>query len=99
MPLVKVIRHGQITLPSGIRHALNLQEGDYLEADLEQDRIVLKPTVVLDRSQAMKRLHRLLDHVHAQNEQFSDEEVERDVMEATRAVRRQKRHVKGRAGH
>ena len=99
MPLVKVIRHGQITLPSEIRLALNIKEGDYLEAELTKDRIVLKPTVVLNRSQAIKRLNELLNQVHAQNEQFSEEEVERDVLAAIQAVRRQKRHAKSRAGH
>lgn len=99
MPLVKVIRHGQITLPAKFRQALSLKEGDYLEAQLRDDQIVLKPQVVLARAQAIKRLHRLMDKVQARNERFSDEEIERDVLEAIQAVRRRKRHAQGRTRH
>lgn len=93
MPLVKVIRHGQITLPAEFRRALDLKEGDYLEVEIEGDRIILKPKVVLDRTEAIERLHRLMDKVQARNEDFSEEEVERDVREAIRAVRDRRGHA------
>lgn len=93
MPLVKLIRHGQITLPAEFRRALDLKEGDYLEVEIEGDRIILKPKVVLDRTEAIERLHRLMDKVQARNEDFSEEEVERDVQEAIRAVRDRRRHA------
>lgn len=93
MPLVKVIRHGQITLPAEFRKALDLDEGDYLEAEMEQDRIVLKPKVILDRKEAIRKLHELMDRVQARNREFSEEEVERDVAEAIKAVRRRERHA------
>lgn len=89
MPLIKVIRHGQVTLPAKFRKALNVKEGDYLEADLKRDQIVLKPKVILDRAEAINRLNRLLDEVHAQNEDIPEEEVERDVLEAIQAIRQQ----------
>ncbi len=50
--LVKVSRSGQITIPAAIRQALNLQEGDYVEVSLADDRILLTPKQVVDRSQA-----------------------------------------------
>jgi AbrB family looped-hinge helix DNA binding protein len=93
MPLVKVIRHGQITLPAEFRKALDLDEGDYLEAEIDQDRIVLKPKIILDRKEAIKKLHELMDRVQARNAEFSEEEVERDVLEAIQAVRRREHHA------
>ena len=50
--LVKVSRSGQITIPAAIRQALNLREGDYVEVSLADDRIILIPKQVVDRSQA-----------------------------------------------
>jgi len=93
MPLVKIIRHGQITLPAKFRKALGLREGDYLEVEMERDRIILKPKVILDREEAIKKLHELMDKVQARNTDFSEEEVERDVAEAIQAVRHGKPHV------
>jgi len=48
MPLIKVKRHCQITLPSLIRKKFNIGEGDYLEIKQEGGTIVLKPVKVVD---------------------------------------------------
>ena len=87
MPLVKIIRHGQITLPKEVRSALRLKEGDYLEVDVEGGRIVLTPKVVLDREEAVRAFHELLDRVGGRHEHLPEEEVERDVLEAIQEVR------------
>jgi len=50
--LVKVTRGGQITIPAAIRQSLNIQEGDYVEVRLADDRVVLTPKQVVDKSQA-----------------------------------------------
>lgn len=92
LPFIKLIRHGQVTLPAKFRKSLNLKDGDYLEAELLEDRIVLKPTVVMGRQEAIKGLHQLMDEIQAQNEDYSDEEVMENVMEAIKHVRRKKRH-------
>jgi antitoxin MazE len=42
----------QITLPSDIVKKMRLQEGDNLDIILEDDKIVLKPVLVIDRSQS-----------------------------------------------
>ena len=49
MPIVKVIRNGQITLPKEFRDALGIDEGQILEAELENSRIVLKPLAFVER--------------------------------------------------
>jgi len=52
MPLVKVLRHGQVTLPKEFREILGVMEGDFLEAEMEGSRIMLKPKAVVDREAA-----------------------------------------------
>ena len=91
MPLVKVIRHGQITLPAGFRKELDIEEGDYLEADIEGTTIVLRPKVVLDQDQAVQALHRIMDKVQSRTEGVDPEVVEREVADAIRAVRERKK--------
>ena len=49
MPLVKVLRHGQVTLPKDFRKILGIIEGDLMEAELDGTRILLNPKAVVDR--------------------------------------------------
>ena len=50
MPLVKVRRAAQITLPLVIREAARLEEGDYLEAEVtETGAILLRPVNIAGR--------------------------------------------------
>ncbi len=58
--LVKIRGAAQITLPSDIRKALQVREGDYLEAELVEGGVFLKPVVVLDRAAARSRLLKTL---------------------------------------
>ena len=46
MALVKLRRAAQITLPREIREAVRLSEGDYLEASVTEDGILLTPVSV-----------------------------------------------------
>lgn len=43
--VVRVRQKGQVTLPLEVRRQLRLQEGDLLEASVENGRIVLQPVV------------------------------------------------------
>ena len=49
MPYVKVKERFQVTIPAQVRQALHIEEGDLLEAQVEDGRIVLKPKAVVDR--------------------------------------------------
>jgi antitoxin MazE len=42
----------QVTLPAEIVKKLDLKTGDNLEITLEDDRIVIKPVLIIDRSQS-----------------------------------------------
>ena len=49
MPVVKILRHGQITLPKEVRKILGVEEGDLLELGLEDARVFLQPKVLVDK--------------------------------------------------
>ena len=48
----KVTRHGQVTLPASIRRELGIEEGDLVEIEVIDDRAVLMPKKLVDKSQA-----------------------------------------------
>ena len=48
----KVTRHGQITLPAPIRKKLGIEEGDLVEIELIDEKAVLIPKRLVDKSQA-----------------------------------------------
>jgi AbrB family looped-hinge helix DNA binding protein len=49
MNVVKVLRHGQITLPKTLREELDIREGDILEIELERSRLILKTKMLVDK--------------------------------------------------
>jgi AbrB family looped-hinge helix DNA binding protein len=63
MPLTKITRNGQITLPASVREALRVKEGDYLEAEVVEGVVRLKPVTVVDREEADRQLQEILSRV------------------------------------
>jgi AbrB family looped-hinge helix DNA binding protein len=55
MPLVRVQRKGLITIPLKLREALGVEEGDLLNVELVEGKLVYKPQVVLDRGGTPRR--------------------------------------------
>ncbi len=52
MPMSKVTRHGQITLPVSVRKRLGIEEGDLVEIEVKGEKAVLVPKKLVDKSQA-----------------------------------------------
>jgi AbrB family looped-hinge helix DNA binding protein len=52
--LVQIHRKGQMTLPKGLRSALGVGEGDFVEASVQRGKIILTPKLVIDRSRFPK---------------------------------------------
>jgi AbrB family looped-hinge helix DNA binding protein len=50
MSLVKIQRKGKITLPTGVRAAVGLLDGDMVDVKVSGRRIIVTPTLVVDRS-------------------------------------------------
>ena len=48
----KVTRHGQVTLPASVRRELGVEEGDLVEIEVIDDKAVLIPKKLVDKSQA-----------------------------------------------
>ncbi len=90
MPLVKVKEKFQVTIPASIRQQLGLKVGDVLEAEVEDDKIVLKPKIVLDRSEALKKLFSVLEKNRKDLSEISEDEVVQDALEAIEEARREK---------
>jgi len=87
MPFVKVLRGGQITMPKELREVLEIKEGDILEVQMEESKVILKPKVLVDKDQAWKRLHKIMTKVGKRHGKISEKEMESDVLEAIRTVR------------
>ena len=48
----KVTRHGQVTLPASVRRELGVEEGDLIEIEVVDDKVILVPKKLVDKSQA-----------------------------------------------
>jgi AbrB family looped-hinge helix DNA binding protein len=91
MSAVKIKEKYQVTIPSKLRKQLRLKVGDLLDAQVEDDRIVLKPQVVIEKTKAWERFRMALNEAAEHNQEISDEEVVKDVLDAIREVRKAKR--------
>ena len=93
MPLVKITRSRQVTIPKELFDELELRHGDYVEISRRGDQLVMRPKVVIDRDkeQAKERLFKLLDRIHARNKNVDPQEVERGIAQAIQEVRKSRR--------
>ena len=61
--LVKIIHNGQMTLPVNVRRALQVADGDYVELELYDGRVELRPVAVVSRDEADRKLREILSRV------------------------------------
>lgn len=52
MPLSKITRNYQVSIPKNVRDSLGLQEGDYVEVEERDGEIVMVPKRLIDADQA-----------------------------------------------
>jgi AbrB family looped-hinge helix DNA binding protein len=97
MALVRMLRGGQVTLPAEARKALKLSEGDYLDLEVTDGTVTLKPVTVIDRAEADRQLGAILGRVRyvGPEPRPSEEETMDMVVDEVRAVRA--RHAKSRS--
>ena len=63
MPLVKVVRNGQITIPKKVRSLLGIHEGDFLEIQVSGKSMLIKPKIALERDLSGKEFFRLTEEM------------------------------------
>jgi AbrB family looped-hinge helix DNA binding protein len=90
MALVRVRRLAQLTLPAEVRRALNLKEGDYLDAEIVKDGVLLRPVAVVDRERAWQGIERAVSQVRdleakpGEDDQAEEEQIAEMVKEHRR---------------
>lgn len=91
MALLKIKDRAQITLPLDVRQALNVGVGDYLEAEVVDGGVLLKPVVVVERTKAWDELLRVVTQPKWQGPgpEPSEDEVMQMVVKEIRALRRE----------
>ena len=87
MPIVKVGRSRQVTIPKKIFEELELKEGDYVEVERKGNRLILTPKELIDRNKAKAELFELISHIRERNKDASPEEVEAALQKALEEVR------------
>ena len=89
MALVRMLRGGQVTLPAEARKALKLKEGDYLDLELTERGVLLKPVAVVDRAEAWDDLGAILDRVKwvGPGPEPSEDEIMDAVVDEIHAMR------------
>ena len=94
MALMRVRRLAQLTLPAEVRRALNVKEGDYLEAHIVKDGVLLKPVSVVERERAwIGIMHAMSQERDLQanpgdDNQAEEERIARMVKESRRKKRK-----------
>ena len=48
---MKISTQGQIRIPKNVMQTLNIEIGDYVEVEIDQGRIILKPEKLIDPTQ------------------------------------------------
>ena len=93
MALMRVRRLAQLTLPAEVRRALNVQEGDFLEAKIVEEGVLLKAVAVVERERAWEGILRATSQVRDLNPDPNkgNEEEEEEIAEMVKESRRKKR--------
>ena len=93
MALMRVRRLAQLTLPAEVRRALNVQEGDYLEAQIVKEGVLLKPVAVVKRERAWQRIQEVTSRVRDRrpDPSKSNKEEEEEIAESIKEFRRKTR--------
>jgi AbrB family looped-hinge helix DNA binding protein len=74
-------------MPKQLRKDLEIKEGDILEVEMENHKVVLKPKALVDKDQAWTRLNHVMERVGKRHRKIPEKKVEKDALEAIKAVR------------
>jgi AbrB family looped-hinge helix DNA binding protein len=88
MPLVKVIRNGQITIPKELRAVLGIEEGDLLEVKLSKGGMTIKPKTAVDKDLAKGRFFNMVEQIRESLKDADPQEVDAALAEAVQAAKK-----------
>jgi antitoxin MazE len=93
MTLVRLQERAQITLPQEMSDALKLKQGDYLEAEVVEGKLVLSPVPDDGREAARTRLLGMMQGSRfvGPGPEPDDDELMQEVVEAIKEARRKRR--------
>lgn len=98
MELIKIRRNYQLTIPQALREKIKLEVGDYLEVDVENGKIVIRPVKVVSpekekeaaTAKNKQAAWAMLDEIWAKMKDQDPQEVEELIDEAVKAVRKKR---------
>jgi AbrB family looped-hinge helix DNA binding protein len=95
MALMRVRRLAQLTLPAEVRRALNVKEGDYLEAHIVKDGVLLKPVAVVERKRAWEKIEKVMSRVRDRKPNPKEDVTaeEERIAQEVKAYRRERKHA------
>jgi len=88
MPLVKVIRNGQITIPKSLRTVLGIEEGDILEVELSKGGMMIKPKAAVDKDLARGQFFQMVEEIRESVKDADPEELSAAIEEAVLAAKK-----------
>jgi AbrB family looped-hinge helix DNA binding protein len=94
MTIIRIRERAQITLPAEVRKALKVGQGDYLEAEVVEGGLMLKPIALVDRKAAKARLKELLrgSRYVGPGPEPSEDDVEEEAVQAVKETRKELAH-------
>ena len=94
MELLRVKRNFQVTIPQAIRDKIRLAVGDYVEAEIEDDVIVIRPVKGVRSGEPTRRMtkarqaaYAALDEIWEKMKDEDPDEIENAISEAVKAAR------------
>jgi AbrB family looped-hinge helix DNA binding protein len=88
MELIKVRRNFQLTIPRSLRRKVELAIGDYVEIDVRDGAIVIKPVKVVRSGKARTEAYAALDEIWEKMKDEQPKEVEKLVDDAIGELRK-----------
>jgi len=61
----KVVRNGQVTIPSPIRKSLHIQDGDFVRLDVKNNQLIITPVSVINKDQSYFFTEKWQKAIHA----------------------------------
>jgi AbrB family looped-hinge helix DNA binding protein len=93
MTLMRMRRAAQLTLPIEIRRALNVKDGDYLEAQVVKGGVLLKPVSLVERKRAWEGVRKVMSRVRDLEATPGEDPVVTEKWIATEVKKARRKHA------